>query len=250
MRTDAHARREALEAWAAENLRLTVFSEFDREAIGPDWLAQFIGDESINVVEDRKTGARNQTVPYEGGDLTLATFPGVITWVFVPSAIDAVPSEAVPFTRSLEAFKGLALRWLGECREVQRIAFGAVLRLPVESRESGYNKLGNYLNFEVDPRNSFDFSYQINHPRNHPIAGGEIKVNRLTRWSVATSYRVSIIPPAGAASGRKGLSHCRLELDVNTDQEYGRALTKAELPDLFTRLVTYGTEIASEGDIL
>ncbi len=250
MRTDQTARRAELSAWTAENLRLTAFTDEDLNRFDPSWLSEFCGNSAINVQEERAIGARNQTVPFESGTLAVATSPGILNLIFAPTAQpDPTFSTHVPLTESSDVFKSVSRRWLEQSPAIQRLAFGAVLRLPIEDRESGYRLISNYLNFDLDPTNSFDFSFQINHPRTYKPDSLNIKINRLARWSVAGAFVFMMHPQTQAQSKRKVKSYCRLELDINTNPEHVRALPNAELLNLFETLIDFGTEIVKEGDL-
>jgi len=133
----------------------------------------------------------------------------------------------------------LMLRWLAGCPPLQRLAFGAVLTRPVDDLLTGYRQISDYLPFvQLDPESSSDFSYQINRPRNSTVISG-LRINRFSRWSVARVFASTFDTQIG----------CRVELDINTAQEFQGELPQEKLPVIIQELVDLGKEIAENGDI-
>jgi hypothetical protein len=152
----------------------------------------------------------------------------------------------------LPLFIGPMRQWLeATCPETKRLAFGALLNLDVGSREEGYRRLSDYLDFDVNPE-SFDFLYRINRKRRSEVVPGLV-INRLTTWSVGFRQRETLtIPLAGGAvesEGGHAAYHCRLELDINSAPEFGGPLPHNRLADLLDEMQRWSLEIVRDGDI-
>ena len=145
-------------------------------------------------------------------------------------------------------------RWLtlDSCPEIQRVAFGAVLLSPVDSKVSGYRQLAAYLpSVTIDPEHSTDLLYQINRPRESATGIPDLKINRLSKWSVAQISTAGLVleptrilyhdvPQAYLA--------CRLELDINTAAERREPLPRETVSNVWQELLNLGMEIVIDGD--
>lgn len=247
-------------AWQAETLRLTVFHSPDVHVAEPTWWAELRGEPPEIKLSRPKVGAQREEGPFEEGKLVLAVQMGRIDWLFT-IAIDKEPNaEGIltigNFPESLGKFLELMQRWfeLGSCPSAQRLAFGAVLLQPVESLQKGYRRILEYLPYvESGPEGSSDFLYQINRPRDSHSEIPGLRINRLSKWSVAGLTRMqsklSVSPPS--VMYFQGQEHfaCRLGLDINTAVDLKEELTREQLPVIFRELVDLGKQIAQEGDI-
>lgn len=244
--------------WEAERLRATTFILPGAEVAGmPSWWAKVVGEEPEQALTRPRAGQIQQMGVFEGKRLALVAQPGRVDWNLL--ATMGSPDESVEglltlghFSDTLEAFLKVVRRWLDVCPPVTRLAFGAVLVRPVADRQSGYTELSQSLpKFALDPTNSSDFLYQINRPRMSK-SGIELKLNRLTKWSVmqAAFIEVAVGADVGAtlASGPRQFA-CRLELDINTAAESIVAIPKDKIRSVFEELVGLGREIADHGDI-
>jgi len=159
-----------------------------------------------------------------------------------------------PVREALDIFSPLMRRWfeLESCPPVQRLAFGAILRQPVNDQQSGYRQISAYLPFvKLDAENSSDFSYQINRPRVSTSGFAELKINRLSKWSVVAGQSIQFAVGLTSARYLPGRAYfaCHLEVDINTAAEFQGELPRDQLPQIFQELVDLGIEIAREGDI-
>ena len=131
-------------------------------------------------------------------------------------------------------------------------AFGAVLLRPVENRQAGYQQIAAYLpHVQLDPEGASDFLYQINRPRNSNSGIPDLRINRLSKWSIAASMESTFSFGSTSAAHFPGPRHfaCRLELDINTVPDFRDELAREQLPQIFQELVDLGKEIAKAGDI-
>lgn len=248
---------QTLATWEVETLRLTAFPTPAAPAEGYNWWTELIGEPPEITTNRPRESARREEGPFCGGRLINEVRPVRIDWLLAPSQETGTVAETPPsvgrLTESLEPFSQVMNRWLssGTCPTLARLAFGAVLFFPVESRVAGYQQLAAYLPFvQLDPFNSSDFLYQINRPR---TAESGLTLNRLSRWSVAVRRELGIAilgpsqPPHTVMAGEAHA--CRLQLDVNTDQRRSDPLPHDSLVQLLEELVRLAKEIVSKGDI-
>ncbi len=251
MRSDPGVVREVVANWRIENLRFTGFIHGDADIRNARWIEDLLGD-NVDYEHDDTTGiARTQVIKFGNGRLTLQRFrvPGIIHWVYGLREGEELDPADLRFPEALTSFREIVDRWLEICPSLERVAFGAVLQLPVTDREAGYRKLSDYLVFDLD-KDSHDFSYQINRPRHSAVLADPswpFCVNRLSRWSVAAVATVSLT--SVRAVPRRLWSYCRVELDINTPPEFPGGLPRGSLRPILDELVQLGTELVAEGDI-
>ena len=241
--------------WEAESLRLTAFPSPD-EIIGEaDWWKDFVGDIPEKRVAQPRIGVRLEEGPFEGGWLVLQVQQIRIDWLYrtSPESFEKEDSFFIgPFDQTLNSFLRIMQRWLKVSPPLQRLAFGAVLAQPVESRKDGYERLSAYLHsVKLDSEGSSEFHYQINRPRNSTTGIAGLRINRLSKWSSASVQRAAISLGAPAIAAQSGLAHhfCRLELDINSAEDFRYPLPKEHLPNVLQELVDLGKEISEKGDI-
>ena len=167
-------------------------------------------------------------------------------------AVGGIP-ELGAMTDALSVFREAMDRWLAkeQALPMLRLAFGAVLVMPVSNREEGYRQLSDYLPFGLDPDGSSDFSYRINRPRESAVLGSELRINRLSTWTVGvwTSAAISLAPSGLPPKPVDQRYACRLQLDINTSPVFPGELPQDRVPALFEELIELGTEIAANGDV-
>lgn len=241
--------------WLVETLRLTAFPSAGATVEPRDWWEHVVGE----APETRNIQPRINSVQEEGeffgGRLILTVQPQRADWLFIPAFEPhfGAPDFAQlrPFPDSLAILRKLSSQWLERSPLLQRLAFGAVLDIPTDSRPAGYRQLAQYLpSVQIDPEDSSDFLYQINRRRVSRIMP-ELSVNRLSKWSVATAKFLQVA--VGDVPGRieipsEEYTLVRAELDINTAHEYRGTLPARLLPDLFEELIELGKEISTKGD--
>jgi hypothetical protein len=246
--------------WLVENLRLTIFTFPEEFSIKKSYWEGLFGGPAENRQENAKTLQISETGPFENLLLTVGSNPIRVDWTLSsnPESEREWDFPAIgPLERHLSSFQKVMSQWLSNPPKLNRIAFGAVLRLPVSSREEGYKTLSPYLpTITLDPINVRNFLYQVNRPRKSNIMNKpDFLVNRLTRWFVEETIplRVGISIGAGineVKTIKKDISSsCRLDLDLSTSEEFRDELPKTEIQNLFQELVEFGMEIVREGDI-
>ena len=176
-------------AWQARLLRLTAFPSPAVEMFGPDlWTA--VADTPPEI-EKSQFHKREQQMEgaWGSGRLELNIQPLRIDWRYriidEEGPVDKFPVLG-PIAETFREFQSLMYRWLtiDKAPSLIRLAFGAVLTQSVETHSAGYERLSEYLPFELDAKGSSDFLYQINRPRASTVID-DLQINRLSKWAVA-----------------------------------------------------------------
>lgn len=251
------SRRVDPSSWLVENLRVTLFTFPEEFSLDKSYWQDLVGQPPEKRVISPKNLQISEEGRLESAVLKFGSNPTRIDWVltFSPNLDEEKNQLSVigPLGGILNMFTKLMRPWLSNSPRSSRLAFGAVLHLPVDNREEGYRKLAPYLEaIKLDPIGSSDFSYQINRPRNSStIEIPNFKINRLTRWSVValTPIQIEFSPEKVSTITAKEEYYCRLELDINTLVKFEGELPKEKIPALFNELVDMGMEIVKEGDI-
>jgi len=254
--------------WQVDLIRVTGFYGQiapDKRKEWSSWWTQLVGVPPENSSHRKRDEVLQEEGPFNGGALILALQPGRIDWYLraledqeegqqdIPASVVCLKPEAII------KFYELAVRWmkLDTCPPLTRLALGGLLLQPVEDRQNGYQKLKNYLHdVKLSPESS-DFLYQINRPRDSRVGLSGLRINRLCKWSVALLGRISVSlsvvpkdkkPVTGSVEGQ-GQYACRVELDINTAQEFKGEFSGHILNSIFNELVDLAQEIAEKGDV-
>jgi len=234
-------------------VRLTSFPGDEYTLANQSWWEHVVGELPESKTVQPKSGVEIEEGPFRNGNLVLAVHPIRIDWRYVP--FEEMKERPVQFPNigeseeAIETFARSMKHWFDSpyIPTIKRLAFGATLLQPVDSREAGYELLSQYLRIPIDTERSSDFMYQINKRRASSLDIPELIINRLSRWSVA-SRNVAQVTQARVVQLPVRLA-CRLELDINTVPEYERALPIKSLSSLLDELIKLGIEIAQQGTI-
>jgi hypothetical protein len=252
---DAVSTPGAASDWQAESLRLTCFSakaDFDHTK----WWRSVVGAESDSVTNQPKQSQYQEQGTLEGQRvLTLQVQHPRIDWLLTPLQPDqptANFSVLGLFPDVLGQFLTMLAGWYEQCPPLNRFALGGVLLQPRPNRTSGYDTLQAYLHHSVrlDPESS-DFLYQINRPRATQTGIRSLRINRLSKWSVALHRTFTILAtedtPTVESYARE--SACRLEIDLNTAHEFKGPLPHERLVELTEEFRSLALELAARGDV-
>ena len=253
--TRANNNRPEINKWGAENVRLTLFFSPSLSVKAEGWWEFVAGGPPDSSIDKPKTKERVEIGTWEGAQLILQSQPlqGRVDWVLTESGELGTPATAT-FPERARVFLDLMSKWLqrNDLPASTRLAIGGIATLAVSDRESGYNILSHFLNFDVDTRDTSDFLYQINRIRQSTVIEN-MKVNRLSRWYVGQFLRRTI-----AVSGEGIIStpssepteiSCRIELDINTSTDDDRVISYDNLVPLTRELFALASEIIVMGDV-
>lgn len=240
--------------WFAEGLRLTAFVSPSVSIKDQSWWETLLESPPEVKTQRPKEGVQREEGPFEQGRLSLETQPARVDWRYSGSSEPLLESQQpLPglgsFPSALVPFLSLMHKWVSIGPSLNRLAFGAVLFLPTQSRVESYQKLSLLLPFALDAEGSTDFSYQINRSRQSVSSIANLKINRLSKW-LAQVMRFGLIMPQNPAPKIQMDDHhaCRLELDINTHQDYEGEFNSDAASAVMDELVSLAQEIASNGD--
>jgi hypothetical protein len=254
---------KALSSWQVANIRVTSFLSPDASTEGFDsWWQAATNTPPENTSSNHQGQEKIAEGPYADGWLKVRFQPARIDWNF-----DSPPNKQLSeegretlgsYQTAIDVFYPLMKKWmnLDTYPSMQRLAFGIELIEPTNSRETGYERLKDYLSsvVAIDAENSSDFSYKINRPRPSSVIS-EFKVNRLSIWSTQRLESTLFSMPLGqqqqSRSVGKGPTHfyVRLALDINTDQSYDGQFDAEHSILALDELLSFSKEIAMKGDI-
>lgn len=245
-----------LSDWRAEQFRLTVFPMPGATARASEWWEAVMASPPDETTSNPKKGTTKVVGILEPGQLVLQLQPARIDWLFVLGDLDSTvplqePPNLGPVTEAVRTFSDVAERWLGrnDTPEIARIAFGAILYREEPDRRSAYVRLPDYVPVRVDPDSS-DFLFQINLPIDSRAGVDGIRINRLSKWSVA-SYNIVTLRVAGHGVIPEGIPQplyaLRLELDINTMPEFQGPIPGGQLIAVYRELVELGLGITATG---
>lgn len=243
--------------WKINSLRYTIFPKPDY-SFDEDLWQELVGTPPENISYKLNRQVKHYDGVYKSGRLAIDVDPSRIHLVFTPSnnPDEISPNSLIlgPYDDSIIVFSQLVEDWLAlpNCPTVNRVAFGGILIIPVESRIDGYKCLARYLHaVKIDPENSSDFLYQINLPRESNIFQNGLIINRLLKWSVM-DFKTSIQEFGENSFSHRTISHefgVRLEFDINTHVDNQLEFTSSDQREIFKELLHLGKEISENGDI-
>jgi hypothetical protein len=240
--------RADLDDWEVESLRLTIFPSPRPYVIEKSWWEELIGDSPESTTTRPKEGVTQEDGLGLGGKLALITQPTRVDWVL--SGNEPLSSIGTP-KEAFDAFVPPLKIWLLEkAPPMQRLAFGSVFRLPVEDAVKGFRRLSSYLHsLQIDAEGTRDFVYQINRSRVSRTGIEGVRINRLAKWTVGFLQSAILSVGQDQASFQKPEFHCRLELDLNTHQDYKSELNSEQGQMILEELIDLALEIVQEGDV-
>lgn len=244
-------------SWDAQVLRMTVFTPEVKLPNSEKWWKNLTGEEPDREIKQPKLPQVEYGGPFGNGQLRLTVTPARIDWHYLCEVDPSEGIEGVPtlgtFGEVNENFKEAMARWIPSCPTAKRLAFGAILVMPTANREDGYELLGKFLHdVNVDPQ-ARDFLFRINRPRpSSTWKQGELVINRISTWSVLWLRQF------GAVISDDNVHHtklhadrygCRLELDINTSQDFDGVFNSDDLVKLFGELTELAVEFTAKGDV-
>jgi hypothetical protein len=242
--------------WMTEHLRLTAFpQDTDHSHEEVTW-EKLIGTPPETRQQRPHDRATLEAGELDSGWLTLEVSPPRINWRLMAKPSTDVPPSGIAeigtFRDTRETFFHLMNRWLRTSPPLTRLAFGAKLWTSVADRQDGYKELDRLLpGIQIDSEGMSDFFYRVNRRRFSGSGIEGLKINRLSTWYFASMSILTVHVSPGVKqvheTGELG-NACMLELDINTDPEFAKRLTKRIVPKLLQELVDLGVEISEHGD--
>ncbi len=241
--------------WQSEILRFTGFIPGVATQPSQKFWKDLVGEDPESQTQKPRQSLISETGPWGPGSLTIETQPLRIDCVLrptFPKGNEPPPDILGQYDEVVVEYDEIVHRLLelDQCPPLTRLAYGAVLRFPVESFVDAMKFLDNLLPaVDIAPESSSDLMYRIN--RKRIIIFGEKKIlfNRLNTWQTIKSGFISIDLLEKGPAHREDLSIAvRLELDINTAPSEDLFKTE-ELVPIYRTLRELGDEIAEKGDI-
>ena len=246
--------------WQTESLRLTAFPSPNANVENADWWRDVTGQQPEARVSRPRLAGYQEQGPFQGGQLLLNVQPPRIDWNFTPAG-PRPGGEPDPglltvglLTTALPQFLDIMTRWLASAPAIQRLALGSAFLLPVADLQDGHRRLADFLPaLRIDAEGSSDLFYQINRPQ--PSRSGilGLRINRVSKWSVAVHQMVMLTVGPGRVGQQlvetQPLVACRLELDINTVPSFEGDLPRERLSEIVDEMADFSVEIALRGDI-
>ena len=256
--------RASLHDWEVESLRATAFLSPEGEIKPDNWWRDVVGSEPETQVFQSKLGQKHHQGTFGGGQLTLRILPSRIDWILGKLQGIAVGGATTPepdaggiptighFDEICPRFSELITRWFHLGPSLTRLAFGVIVLLPISDRVEGYRRLAAYLPaLKIDAEGSSDLLYRINRKRNSESGIENLRLNRLSTWSVASVEYKQIEITSGRATVASGepAYTCRVEMDINTAPDFPGNFLPEKCPAVFEELIRIGSEILEKGDV-
>jgi hypothetical protein len=242
--------------WLAERVRCTVFFPANSPLPEPGALwKEWADDEPSEVISKPKEGLHVASGEFLGATLHVQAQADRVDFNLLAPKRET-PLEPGEFPVAGEfgligEFAAIATKWLSSGPTLTRVAFGAILMEPVDSKEAGYHRMDELLpDVKVD-EDARDFRFQINRRRESQVVPS-LLLNRLSKWSVAVIQPMMVQFQLGGpvSSVTSTTQHAaRLEVDINSAPEFAGSLPTDQVPDLFNELVALGIELSEKGDI-
>ena len=241
--------------WDVVSLRMTAFPAPGSTMTVSGWWETVVGEAPEEQIARPRSGEFFEHGNLESGVFELKINPSSVTWThrFDELQQESERESLGEFISTCDKFCMRMNKWfeLEEVPNLIRLAFGAILVQPVENQQVGLERLTKYIPaVSLDSANSIDFLYQINRRRASELGFVDFEINRLTKWSVIQKQLFHINPALGGdAVTTPPRNFVRLELDINSVQEFEGEFMKGQLSKVFDELVELGAEIAEKGDI-
>lgn len=247
---------ENIPSWLVEQYRVTAFFETQKDHLADSW-SKLFGATPEKITQHPRGGF----IRYEGmADNTKVIGTqgsNRLDWFFLNLHSSEIDISSLPsFATTANEIREKAKLTIPSPKESSffRLAIGEVLLIPVQDRVSGYRELQKFLScLRLDPEGSSDLIYQINRPKILSLNGSDIRINRISKWSVMKRQEVQMqftpgmnIPPQLLPD-----SDCmaiRLEIDINTHPEDGEKVKSLDPLEIMNELERAGNEIAIYGD--
>lgn len=253
--------------WLVESLRFTVFwthpqiPDENRSEHRGSW-KELLGSQPDQSNWNSQTHSFSEEGPHLDARLRVDLQPSRTDWRLLPDPSKNLSSNQLltvgSYMTTSPAFGKLMKRWLSDCPPINRLAFGAVLLLPADDFVDSIRKLNHMLPLvQLHDEDAREFLYRINRPRKSRMEIPNLKINRLGTWSsVQTISGVIELTLGGPAKSQgnfipvqSSLFACRLELDINTNPDFGLEIPEDIRGEVFEELAGHCSEIAANGDI-
>lgn len=228
----------ALLPWQIEALRFSFLNHAE-EGLGEDFSWNSITSAPPETVTAKPAmGLKIEEGPWLNGALSVSKQFGRIDIVYA-----AIPTiDSFPNAGDLEQVLPVICDQLNGVTGVkaERVGFGGVLLLPVDTVADGYRLLEKLLPFVSFENDMNEFFLQVN--RKKESARG-LKINELSKWSCLSLKSLSLMGDSVTVQPVE-LNAVRMEFDINNAEALleGDRDIRGLLSDLVERLLRVSTE--------
>lgn len=241
--------------WVVHQLRLTLFANEPVSFTEELW--KVVTGETEAAARMAIPGGKQYSGKFMGGMLVMG-YAGNRADVILNHEDGSLGSEQEFYVPSIgkwnelsKTFHDAVTQLLSELAwPINRVAFGAVLLLPVGTRQQSYEKLGQFLrSVSVDPQ-SRELSFRINWPRTSKVIDG-LEINRITSWS-SVHFARAVVQLTGStmniAKAGSDYQCVRLEIDHNTSRGRKDPFKQTERLPIFDELLALADENVKTGE--
>lgn len=239
--------------WAAEILRISLFSNSAVNLSSDDWKA-ITGDDEPKV-DQKSLGRHSMQGSFLEGLLNLSASGSRLDCVLGPQQlpIEEMPENYIPsvghWPEICEEFMQKIEGWVSAVEfPVVRLAFGTILLARQPDIETAHKSLlGMLKSINGDPVRMRDLSFRINWPIESSLING-LMINRLTTWNVI-KVQLQVPPPAGTMDEILLGEYVRLEIDHNTSGGHTMPFDQDRLAPICRELSNLALENATKGEV-
>lgn len=229
-------------SWQCLQVRVTTFHSKMREDLEQAAVAPVfsVDPESIEVKPNERR--RSELATLGPGQLIYTSVLNRVDWIW-QSRSDVEPTQValgIP-TDVVTKFVSTLEQFVVSQNDLVRIAVGGLFGIPAADRMDGYRKLDELIDeLTLDPENTSEFLYQINHPSEEVFANGEkIKFNNIEKWTCRqithglvsiASQSLSIFPDSMMLT-----TYATCELDINTDASNVNVFSSELSKEIFSK---------------
>ena len=234
-------------AWRVEAIRFSFFYAEPQDGRSKGWWKS-ITDVDAEVIQNRQQIAEySESGSYGDGHLELKVVFNRIDWILsYPFAGMPEADQVVQYAKVAGDLCAKLERWVGDAPGgIIRVAFGAVLLLPVVSPVEGNKILADYLpSFKFDVNNVTDFFIQLNRPVSSHVVDG-LLINDLIKLGAIAGQFMQI---GNSGMPSMTLNHMvRAEFDINTAADRAEPIPQSSVSLLFGAMLERSLQILREG---
>lgn len=228
--------------WLVESFRFSFINTESDDAHKDFVWSSLTSDKPDTITSKPNLGLHTETGPWMNANLTVSKQYGR-TDITISAVETESPMQALG---DISDMVGLAHEVMPALTSLKshRLAFGAVLLLPVPTAVEGYEYLKKFLPFVEISEDMSDLFLQINRKK---IGVDGFVVNELSKWG-ALKFRRLILESVDVGQPLNDLFAVRLELDINNPEfeaeVYGDIIYK-NLEDFLSRAKRISIEGAS-----
>jgi hypothetical protein len=252
-----HASHREIGTWRVIQVQITAFTSNPLTNQNDDWWVKITGEHARDT--KRKFQEKTDSGIVDGFLLSLTTELLKITWIVAPNVDESQLKEMPPslgtYTEVLAKVFDRVLPWFKEdCPPIKRIGFVVQAICKTDDREDAYRVLTDLLpSVRITP-NSCDLLYRVNRKKPSVTLTPTTDLNRIATW---TPMKLSLYKVYEVSGSRVDSHHLPIQdqflvmlmVDVSTDAENEKDISKDMLEPLIRELSDNAMRIITDGDV-